>query len=341
MILQGYTGIIQILHIQKYPTPILAQFHDIAHIIRRCQDFCLDHRFFCQLNQSRVWIIGRVVNHFYIPVCHRNPINNRWCSGNQVQIIFPFQPFLNNFHMQQPQESAAESEAQCNGCFRFKGQRGIVQLQLLQCFPQIAILCTICRIDTREHHWIDFPITRQRFCTRIVCQCHRVTNLCITNALNGGGQIANFASRKLPNIDQPLCIHIASFYNGKFCTRCHQANGIANFHRSLFDTNINYNTLIGIIIAVENQGFQRCVRVTVRGRNIRDNAFHHFANIDSLFGGNPWSIHCRNSDDAFNLLTNPFRIGCWQVNLIDNWNDFQIMFNCQIGICQGLSFNAL
>ena len=165
--------------------------------------------------------------------------------------------------------------------------------------------------------------------------------MCITNALNGGGQIANFASRKLPNIDQPLCIHIASLYNGKFCTGCHQANGIADFHRSLFDTNINYNALIGIIIAVENQGFQRCVRVAVWGRNIRDNTFHHFANVDSLFGGNPWSIHCRNSDNAFNLLTNPFRIGCWQVNLIDNWNDFQIMFNCQIGICQGLSFNAL
>ena len=40
-------------------------------------------------------------------------VDYRRCSGDQIQIIFPLQPLLDNFHMQQTEETTAEAEAKC------------------------------------------------------------------------------------------------------------------------------------------------------------------------------------------------------------------------------------
>ncbi|CRH92299.1 Uncharacterised protein [Chlamydia trachomatis] len=40
-------------------------------------------------------------------------------------------------------------------------------------------------------------------------------------------------------------------------------------------------------------------------------------------------------------MTDTFWIRCWQVNFIDNWQDFQVIIQGQVNICQSLGFNSL
>ena len=71
-------------------------------------------------------------------------------GGNQIQVELSFQTLLDNLHVQQSQKSAAESKAQRLGGLRLKGQRSVVELQLVQRVAQVGIFCTVCRIDAAE-----------------------------------------------------------------------------------------------------------------------------------------------------------------------------------------------
>ena len=44
-------------------------------------------------------LIGGVVNVFHFPVGKCNAVNYRRCRGNQIQVVFPFQALLNDFHV--------------------------------------------------------------------------------------------------------------------------------------------------------------------------------------------------------------------------------------------------
>ncbi|CNV17779.1 Uncharacterised protein [Salmonella enterica subsp. enterica serovar Bovismorbificans] len=46
-------------------------------------------------------------------------INHGRRSGDQIQIVFAFQTLLNDLHVQQAEEAAAEAKAQRRGAFRF------------------------------------------------------------------------------------------------------------------------------------------------------------------------------------------------------------------------------
>ncbi len=79
--------------------------------------------------------------------------------------------------MEKSQESASETEAQCGGGLRLKGEGGIVELQLLQCFPQIPVVGAVRRIDAGEHHGVYLPVAGESLITGGGSQCHRVAHL--------------------------------------------------------------------------------------------------------------------------------------------------------------------
>ena len=80
----------------------------------------IHHRFFRRRDSTRVREIGGVIDILCLAVGHCDLIYNRWCCCDEVKVVFSFQSFLNNFHMEKSQESAAEAEAQGDGCFRLE-----------------------------------------------------------------------------------------------------------------------------------------------------------------------------------------------------------------------------
>ena len=58
-----------------------------------------------------------------------NPIRNARRGCDDLEIEFPLDPFLNNFHMQQPQKAAPKPETERNRSIRLEYQGRIVQLQ--------------------------------------------------------------------------------------------------------------------------------------------------------------------------------------------------------------------
>ena len=168
-----------------------------------------------------------------------------------------------------------------------------------------------------------------------------ITHAGISDALDRSGEVANFACTKHTIVDQRVRCHIAGFHNGEFRTGRHQLNGIPDLDGAFFDADIDDNALIGIIIAVEDQSLQRSVRIALGCRNVRHNFFHDSFDVDACLCGDPRGIFCGNPDHIFDLLADTVRICSRQVDLVDNRHYFQIVFDCQISICQCLGFDAL
>ena len=135
--------------------PFLADLHNIAHIFLRHHDIRpLPSAPRCGRSPSQIRQVGRILHHLHCcrPFMH-NLVNNARRGSDHCQIKFPFQTFHDDLHMKQPQESAAESEAQCCRGFRLKVECRIIDLQLFQGVLDILVLLALCRINPAVIPW--------------------------------------------------------------------------------------------------------------------------------------------------------------------------------------------
>lgn len=55
-----------------------------------------------------------------------------WHGGDNIHVEFASEAFLYYLHVEQAEEAAAETEAECRRGFRREGERGIVELKFFQ-----------------------------------------------------------------------------------------------------------------------------------------------------------------------------------------------------------------
>ena len=87
-------------------------------------------------------------------------------GGQQVQAELPLQPLPDDLHVQQPQEPAAEAEAQSLGRLGLVVERRVVELELLQRVAQLGVVLPVDGEQPAEHHGRDVAIAGQRLGSR-------------------------------------------------------------------------------------------------------------------------------------------------------------------------------
>ena len=102
----------------------------------------------------------RIVDFKHVAVGGGDPIAHAWRGGDQIDLELALQPLLNDLQMQQPQEAAAEAEAQRDRIFRLEAESAVVQPQLLERIAQQPVLVRFHRIQAREHHRLQRLETR-------------------------------------------------------------------------------------------------------------------------------------------------------------------------------------
>ena len=149
--------------------------------------------FFRQLNLHGIGVVQRRIDHQNLAVILCNAINNVGGGGDQIQIVFPLQPFLNDFHMQKTQKAAAETETKGDGTFQFISKRGVIELQLFQGFAQVLVFGTVSGVYAGEDHGLYGAVAGQGFGSTVFHCGDGITYLCVGNGFDGGGDITDFA----------------------------------------------------------------------------------------------------------------------------------------------------
>ena len=134
---------------------------------------------------------------------------------------------------------------------------------------------------------------------------------------------------------------MAHLHHRELCPGSHHADAVAGLYLAVHQTDIDDDATVAVIVTVEDQRPQRFTAGIQRAGNIGDDPLQHFLHIEAGLGRDPGSIQRRNSDDIFDLMGNPLRIGSGKVDLVDDRHNLQVVFQCQIGIGKGLGFDAL
>ena len=79
-------------------------------------------------------------------------IDDRGRGGDEVEVEFALEPLLDDLEMQQPEEAAAEAEAQRRRGLGLVFEAGIVEAQLGEAVAQMLVIGGIGREQAAEHH---------------------------------------------------------------------------------------------------------------------------------------------------------------------------------------------
>ncbi len=210
-------------------------------------------------------------------------IDHRRSCRDQIEIVFPLKPFLDDIHMQQAQEAAAESEAESLRGLRFILQAGIVELKLVERIMKVLELGRIARIQAAVDHRIQFLVAGKRLVCRIVCGSDGIADPDIMDVLD--------RSRKPPDIPAYqrmdryfFRVADAGFKHFIFGTGCHEADMIADMDLALPDADKRNDTAVAVIDAVEDKRLQRCFRISGRSRDLVHDLLEHLIDIETGAG---------------------------------------------------------
>ena len=105
--------------------------------------------------------LRRAVDFLHDAVGRRHAVQHARRGRHQVHVELALEPLLDDLHVQQPEEAAAEAEAQRDRRFRLVEERRVVQPQLLERVAQLRVLVAFDRIEAGEHHRLELLEARE------------------------------------------------------------------------------------------------------------------------------------------------------------------------------------
>ena len=332
---------IQIHHVLEFAPAVLAQLHDVAHVFLGGDQADLGIRLLGQLDVRRVGVVQRRVDIHGFAVGLRYPVDDVGSGGDEVEIVFPFQTLLNDLHVQQTKEAAAEAEAKGDGAFRLVAHGGVVELQLFQRVPQVLIFGAVGGVDAGEHHGLGGTVAGQGLGGGILHAGDGVADPGVRHGFDGSGDVAHFTGAQGVRGVQPAGNHGAHLHHLVDRAGGHHFDVHAGLHRSLLDAGVDDDAPVGIVLAVEDQRLQWRVPFPGGGGDVPDNHLQNGGDVDAIFGGNFGGVLGGDADDVLNFRFHLSRTGGGQVDFIDDGQDFQPGVDGEIGIGESLGFHAL
>ena len=332
---------IQILHILELTPAVLTHGHDVAHIVGRGNDGNLGVRLPGLFNDGRVGVVVGVIHMDHGAVGLGDLVDDGGQGGHQIQVEFPLQTLLDDLHMKHTQKSAAETKAQRHGGFRFKGEGGVVELELFQGVPQVGILGAVLGIHAAVDHGLDRTVTGQGLGGGTVGFGDGVAHPGILHVFDGGGEVTHLAGGEGVGRFHAQRAEVAALDDLIRSAGGHHLHLHTGAHRALHDAEIDDHAPVGVILAVEDQRLEGSVRVAGGGGNVVHDILQHVLDVDAHFGGDLGGVQGGKGKHVFNLVLDPLGIGGGQVDLIHHRADLQVVFHGQIGVGQGLGLDAL
>ena len=93
----------------------------------------------------------------HLAVARARPGSDRGRGGDEVEVVLALEALLDDLHVEQAEEAAAEAEAERLRGLGLVGERRVVELQLLERVAQLLVVVGVGREEAGEHHRLDCP----------------------------------------------------------------------------------------------------------------------------------------------------------------------------------------
>ena len=332
---------VQVLHVLENTPALLAHGHDVAHIVGGRDDGHLGVGLPGLGDLPRVGVVVGVVHPDHRPVSLGHLVDDGGQGGHQVQVKLPLQPLLDDLHVEHAQKSAPEAEAQGNGGLGLEGQGGVVELELLQSVPQVGVFTAVLSVDAAVHHGLGGAVAGQGLRRGPVHLRDGVAHPGVAHRLDGGGEPAYLAGGELRTGVHPQGPQIAAVQHLVGGAGGHHLHAHPLLQGTLHHPEVDDDPHVRVVLAVENQGLQGGVGVSLGGGDVLHDVLQHGGDVDPHLGGDLRGVQGGQADDVLHLLLGFGRVGGGQVDLVEHRQDLQVVLQSQVGVGQGLGLHAL
>src|SRR5208337_4500907 len=319
---------------------LFQQLQDAAQIFILGEDLRPDNGFFNLLNVTRRRKLGGRVHFQNLTRLSGDAVADAWGSGDQVEIEFALQALLDDFHVQQPEETAAEAEAQSLGVLRLVEKRGVIQPQLLERVAQEFVTAGGHGIKPRKDHGLDFLEAGKRRGggSRVVSD--GITDACVRNALDIGDDEPDFSRLEAFHADGLRRQH-TQFLNRVDLVVGPKANPHTHRQGALEDAAEHHHAAITVEPGIKDQRPERFFRGAARRRDARHDGLQHLIHAEALFGADQQRLARIERQSVFDLLFGGLNVRARKVDLVDDGNDRQIVVQGKLGIGKSLRLDSL
>ena len=154
------------------------------------------------------------------------------------------------------------------------------------------------------------------------------------------GQESNFAHAQLIDGRRTRAIHAEGFHL-IIAAGIEEANLHSRPNRAIDDAEENNHAAIRVVPRVEDQSFERRVWIAFGMRHIAHDRFQHLCDSDAGLGAGQNRVMSFQADEVLDFFNGSLRFSPGQVDLVDDRNQLEIIFNRQVSIRQRLCFDAL
>jgi len=316
------------------------QGQDVADVLVGDHDEGLHHGLLHLLDDRGVGQVQRIVQLEDLPVGARHAIDHARVGGDDVHVELPAQALLDDLHVQQAQETAAEAEAQRDGALLGEGQRRVVELELGHRVLQRLELGGVDGIDAGEHHRGDVLEAGQRLGRAVLAAGNGVAHLHVAGGLDVGDEIAHVARVQVVAADllgreDAHFLHLIALAGG------HEHDRAAGLKLAGEITHVSDDAAIGIKDGIKDQAAQVVVVEFLRRRNATDDRLKDFVDADALLGAGQDGLLGGDREHVLKLTHHLIRVRAGQVDLVDDRDERQALTVGQVHIGHGLGLDAL
>ncbi len=245
------------------------ELHHVADVFAGHHDIHVHDGFADLLDHLGLGEKRRVIYDDFRTIREIHVIDHGRVGGDHIHIELAPQPFLDDLHVQQAEEAAAETEAESGGALLRESEGGVVDLELAHRRFQRLVIRGIHRIDAGEHHGLDLLVAGQGLRAGVRGIGHRVADLHLAGGFHVRDHVSHIARAE----------HVAdAHFRGEHADLLDLVGlvGGEKFHplaaldRAGKHADVGDHAAVGVVEGVENGGAQELVRVLHRGGHAGD-----------------------------------------------------------------------
>ena len=227
-------------------------------------DVRADRRLLDVLDGGGVRHHHRVVEDVLHPVGGEHLVDDGRVGGEDVEVVLAAQALLDDLHVQQAEEAAAEAEAQGGRTLGRVGQGRVVDRQFRQRRLELFVVGRVERVDAAEDHRADLLEARDRLLGGVAGERDGVTDLHVRDFADIDDDVTDRAWTEFV-----LRLHLrredADFLDDGAHAVIHQLDRLAGLERAGEDADVADDALVGIEQRIEDErAVLRVVELTWR-----------------------------------------------------------------------------
>ena len=242
--------------------------------------------------------------------------------------------------MEEPQEPAAEAEAERGRGLHLVGEARVVEAQPAHRGAERLEVGRVDREEAAEHHRLSRLEAGQRLGRRAPVVSDRVADAGVRHLLDLGGDVADLSGAERIGLghlgaEDPDPVDLV----GR--ARPHHADPHALLDRPVDHPDQHDDAEIGVVPAVDQQRLERRGLVALRRRQAGDDRLEHEVDVEAGLGRDRHGLRGVEPDHVLDLLLDALGLGGRQVDLVQDRHDLVAGVERMIDVGERLRLHAL